>query len=470
MTRPPSTRRRGSILIVAMWVIIALTGLVLALSYAMRIEAIAGANRLAQAQADAAERGMEQFLISVVDAEVATPGSFQDLSMEARQIGDCQVWVVRPDWDRNPDQLTYGLTDEAGKVDLNSASATTLLNLPGMTQDVADSIVDWRTSGTTPSAQGAKDEYYGTLPEPYLCKKAPYETVEELLLVKGVTKDLLFGFDRNRNGILDAKEQATGGLTSLVDNASTGIFPFVTVYGREATPAASGVMNVSALSSANDRSNLRQRLTSAGVSSVNANKIAQWVVPNNNAPKPTFTNVFDFYFKVNEHEQGLLTIDDLKKVLPRLTAGAGANQARINVNTAPTQVLACLPKLDDSDAATIISHRQSVTSDPTDISWLATVLSKPKATAIGGLVTGKSIVYSGDIVAVSPDGKAFRRCRVVIKGQAATAGKSSQSTIIYRRDLTASGWPLPPEIRSSIRSGQGYEAPLQTSPKGGTSL
>jgi hypothetical protein len=32
--------------------------------------------------------------------------------------------------------------------------------------------------------------------------------------------------------------------------------------------------------------------------------------------------------------------------------------------------------------------------------------------------------------------------------------------IIYRRDLTSAGWPLPNEIREAIRSGQGYEAPL----------
>ncbi len=467
MTPPPLAHRHGSILIVAMWVIIALTGLVLSLSYAMRIEAIAGANRLAQAQADAAERGMEQFLLSVVDAEVTTPGSFQDLSMEARQIGDCQVWVVRPDWDNTPEQLTYGLSDEGGKLDLNTANSAMLLALPAMTQDVVDPILDWRDTSTTPRNEGAKDTYYLSLPDPYRCKNAPYETVEELLLVKGVTKDLLFGYDRNRNGILDAKEQAAGGLTSLVDNASTGIFPFITVYGRDATPPAQGAVDVNTART----SQLSTLLRDAGVSAGHITDITRFIQPPRNAPRARFRNAFDFYFQL--HDRNLLTIDEFKKLLPKVTASSNpptASAAMVNVNTAPMQVLMCLPSMEQSDAAAIISHRQSIASDPTDISWLATVLTRQKAIDIGARVTGKSIVYSGDIVAVSPDGKAFRRCRVVIRGKGTVNGAQAATRIVYRRDLTASGWPLPPEIRSSIRSGQGYEAPLQSSAKGGSSL
>jgi hypothetical protein len=50
------------------------------------------------------------------------------------------------------------------------------------------------------------------------------------------------------------------------------------------------------------------------------------------------------------------------------------------------------------------------------------------------------------------------------------SGNTTPSHLIYRRDLTASGWPLPPEIRAMIRSGQGYQAPVQGSGKGGFSL
>ena len=153
-----------------MWIVIALTGLVLSLSYTMRTEAIAGANRLSQAQADAAERGVERLLLSLVDAEVASAGSTQDVSLEGRQVGQCLAWVIRPDAS-NDDTLAYGLTDEAGKVDLNTADSAVLLRLPGMTQEMVDSIIDWRDADGAPTGTGGEDDYYLSLPEPYHCRE-----------------------------------------------------------------------------------------------------------------------------------------------------------------------------------------------------------------------------------------------------------------------------------------------------------
>jgi len=84
--------------------------------------------------------------------------------------------------------------------------------------------------------------------------------------------------------------------------------------------------------------------------------------------------------------------------------------------------------------------------------------------AIANLVTGTSRVFSGEIVTLSPDGRAFRRCQVVISGE------TTPSRIIYRRDLSASGWPLDAAIRAQVRSGESYGAPMQTSSSGSGSL
>src|SRR5262249_17134975 len=53
------------------------------------------------------------------------------------------------------------------------------------------------------------------------------DTLEELLYVRGVTADLLFGNDANRNGILDPEEAQTGATRNL------GWQAFLTVYSRE---------------------------------------------------------------------------------------------------------------------------------------------------------------------------------------------------------------------------------------------
>ena len=66
--------------------------------------------------------------------------------------------------------------------------------------------MNWRSPASAASADGASDSYYLSLPQPYNCKNSPFETVEELLLVEGVTPQLLYGDDTNRNGILDPNE------------------------------------------------------------------------------------------------------------------------------------------------------------------------------------------------------------------------------------------------------------------------
>jgi DNA uptake protein ComE-like DNA-binding protein len=468
--RSPRAARPGSVLIVTMWAIIAITGVVLTMSYSMRIEAIASANRLAQVQAGAAERGAEQFVCYAVDNEVSTPGFLDQLSFEGRQIGDCFVWIVRPDWD-DDQQPAYGLLDEAGKIDLNTASAATLLNLPGMTEDVADAIVDWRDADSTPGAQGAEDDYYLSLPEPYRCKNASFDTVEELLLVKGVTKDLLYGYDRNRNGTIDQKESASGNLGDLFNSTNgtgRGIFPFVTAYGIQAsgsatssTSGSSGSSSSSTSAPVNVNSQSQNSLRTLLTANVDGSRVNQLLNRTQEELQTrTFRNVFDYYFRVN------MTMEEFTKLYPHLDAApasggptsapaAPANVAKINVNTAPREVLLCLTGMEDAAATTIISHRQATTEDPSNIAWLAdSVITRANARRLGSQVTGKSLVYSADIVALSPDGRAFRRSRIVV------SGATTPSKIIYRRDLTSSGWPLPPEIRAAIRAGEQYQAPM----------
>jgi DNA uptake protein ComE-like DNA-binding protein len=81
-----------------------------------------------------------------------------------------------------------------------------LMGLPGMTEDVADAILDWLDEDDETREVGAEYDYYSSLDPPYAPKNGPFETVEELLLVRGVTPDLLFGRDVNRNGMIDVHE------------------------------------------------------------------------------------------------------------------------------------------------------------------------------------------------------------------------------------------------------------------------
>ena len=70
----------------------------------------------------------------------------------------------------------YGLTDESGKININALMKVdptgqkahdVLMNLPNMTEEIANSILDWIDASDTPRSGGAKNDYYSTLNPPY---------------------------------------------------------------------------------------------------------------------------------------------------------------------------------------------------------------------------------------------------------------------------------------------------------------
>jgi len=112
--------------------------------------------------------------------------------------------------------VRFGLEDESTRLNLNAliaaeqrspgAGRTLLLALPGMTEPIADAILDWIDADDEPREFGAEAEYYSALDPPYSPKNGPLTTVEELLLVRDVTPQLLFGVDADRNGYRSNQE------------------------------------------------------------------------------------------------------------------------------------------------------------------------------------------------------------------------------------------------------------------------
>ncbi|WP_235935133.1 type II secretion system protein GspK [Candidatus Laterigemmans baculatus] len=118
-----------------------------------------------------------------------------------------------------------------------------LLAVPGMSVETADCILDYLDADDEPREFGAESEYYLSLPSPYDAKNGPLDSVEELLLVKGVTPWLLFGADANRNGVIDASEQmaaSTGG----EGLASLGWTAYLTTHSLENNKRADGTPRI----------------------------------------------------------------------------------------------------------------------------------------------------------------------------------------------------------------------------------
>lgn len=147
--------------------------------------------------------------------------------------------------------IRFGITDETSKLNINAASADQLVKLlrqvltaQGEGEDgvdpkaIVDAIIDWRDTDGKPNGEAidTEGEYYLQLDRPYQVRNEPFTSVEELLLVKGVTGQVLYGEDFDRNGMLTPNED-DGDESFPPDNQdgvlSQGMYPYVTVFSYE---------------------------------------------------------------------------------------------------------------------------------------------------------------------------------------------------------------------------------------------
>lgn len=59
--------------------------------------------------------------------------------------------------------------------------------------DPTDMILDWLDADDTPRPNGAESDYYESLDPPFSCKNGPMDSIEELLLLPGITPEKYFG-------------------------------------------------------------------------------------------------------------------------------------------------------------------------------------------------------------------------------------------------------------------------------------
>lgn len=96
------------------------------------------------------------------------------------------------DEEGNPIYL-YGASDEEGKLNINKLEGDFLEKLPNISSEIAAAILDWRDENDIARVEGAEDDYYEELDNPYECKDAPFSVPEELMLVRGVSEEIYDG-------------------------------------------------------------------------------------------------------------------------------------------------------------------------------------------------------------------------------------------------------------------------------------
>lgn len=282
-------------------------------------------------------------------------------------------------------RFTVRVTDEASKLNINVATKGQLLALPNMLEEIADSIIDWRDNDDTPSAGGAEGGYYENLPYGYMARNGPFRTIRELLLVKDVTPELLYGEDTNFNDQLDYNEQ-DGDESPPDDDGDSeldkGWIAYLTCYSYDNNKDADGNAKINI-----NEANVNQLTSSLKISSSQAEGIV------NNRPKNGYQSIGDLI-------NGGVDSQTFSQIADKITVDSGEKvPGKVNVNTASDIVLAALLGGGDTAeqiAAEIITYREGLLYGMESIGELMQVPSMTTNTFknIAGFITTRSDVFT----------------------------------------------------------------------------
>jgi competence ComEA-like helix-hairpin-helix protein len=239
-----------------------------------------------------------------------------------------------------------------------------------MTPDVTAAIVNWHGGDATTVA--AEAQYYAGLQPPYQPRNGPFQTVRELLMVRGVTPETLLGKDAHQNGLLEAAGENGNefAFASSVDSSDLGWAGILTVD--------SSVQNLNA--AGEDRVNV-QTADQNALTAVNGitPQIARAIVAYRGQHRfQSIADLLDVTPAQNQNrgaaqssgasgnsasgQSGNSVVDEnlFMDIADDMTTDTGQSLAgAININTASLEVLACLPGVTREIAQAVISLRQS---------------------------------------------------------------------------------------------------------------
>ncbi len=426
--------RRGAVLVLTLLIVFALAAMVLALGYAARTELQIAANVAARREAALALRGGEQYVMALLkQSKQGEQDAVELLPMDRFErvpIGGGYIWIVRPDYN-DPLLPPFGLVDESTKIDLNTEDIERLMQLEGMTGELAAAIVDWRDEDDDIAfGIGAESsDYLGRSPG-YRAKNAPLESVEELLLLQGWTPELLFG--PSDQGPLGIAGGAGGGFTTQ-HWQRRGFFDLFTVWSNEPRLDPEGNPRIDT----DDNTRALREVITKIIGGDRASQINRRIDDEGNI------------FLVAQRAG--LTEEELRQVENYFYGGGdGFNDFRgkINLNFAPREVLLAADEdADPSLVDNIIAVRKAQTEIyPGTVAWLLNADGEA-VRQLDDDVIARGTHWSADIVAASADGRSWRRARLVVDNS------GDEPRVVFRRDLTDRGWPLEPEILEDLRAG-----------------
>ena len=211
---------RGIALYLVLWVMALLTVIAGEFCYAIRAEVNITRNFKEETQTYYLATSGVFWAIGglIVNEFVPRPVQASDNEEELEDIR----WRINADIPAVPfgdGQFKVEKENESGKVNLNRAGQPLLkMMLNNFEMDdaaknvIVDSIMDWRDKDSLHRANGAENDYYQSLPEPYKSKNGDFTTIQELLLVRGVTPGIFYGGLKDIVSVYQDKETRGGSI------------------------------------------------------------------------------------------------------------------------------------------------------------------------------------------------------------------------------------------------------------------
>jgi DNA uptake protein ComE-like DNA-binding protein len=279
-------RARGSVVVVVVWSVAIAAVMVAATQIVTYRQAVVGRESLARVEARwAARAGLEQ-MIALMEFNATTPWPDDPLAlvrdMEAMAIGEVATgtWSISH---FNDGVEWAGPRDEGAKLNVNVATRAQLANIPGMSPDVVDAIIDWRDTNDNVEGLGAESDYYTNRSMGYRPRNGPFRSIAELELVAGCWPKYVRGEDWNLNGRLDPNED--DGPRSFPDDKPDGRLDagwsqYLTALSRQSPMSLSG--NEKFRLGAADPETL---MKATGVDEVQAKALIAWAGQGSNRPE-----------------------------------------------------------------------------------------------------------------------------------------------------------------------------------------
>ena len=213
--------RGGMVIITVLWVLVLLSFLSLSLGQSTRIEFALANNFIGKIKSKYLAWGGVQYALHLIEEDTADEESakFDSLTwcavrpvadktsedlFQRHELGDGYFEIGY--WHRQADGAkpvhAYGMADEERRINLNTVTKNNFLILSTLIQElgyeeevaltVTHGVIDWRDPDDVlnDSEYGAELEYYQGLEKPYRPKNMQFESLEELLLIRGVTPEL----------------------------------------------------------------------------------------------------------------------------------------------------------------------------------------------------------------------------------------------------------------------------------------